>query len=70
MLTSLHLSISSSFTALATSTHNNKDLAPYVLPLALAEQAEGNKGCVETFASFFSKVLFIYLFILYYVMMK
>jgi hypothetical protein len=43
-LASLHLSISSSCTTLATTTHNNKYLAPYVLALALAEQVEGNKG--------------------------
>jgi hypothetical protein len=36
-LTSLHLSISSSYTALATTTHNNKYLAPEVLALVLAE---------------------------------
>jgi hypothetical protein len=47
MLASLHQSISLSCTALATTTHNNKYLAPYVLALALAEWVEGNKGCVE-----------------------
>jgi hypothetical protein len=44
-LASLHLSISSSCTTLATTTHNNKYLAPYMLlALALAKQVEGNKG--------------------------
>jgi hypothetical protein len=50
MLASLHLSISSSYTALTTTTHNNKYLAPYVLALALAERVEGNKGLCRELA--------------------
>jgi hypothetical protein len=51
MLASLHLSISSSCTALATTTHNNKYLAPWVLALALAEWMEGNKGLCREITS-------------------
>jgi hypothetical protein len=50
-LASLHLSISSSCTTLATTTHNNKYLAPYVLALALGEQVEGNKGLCREITS-------------------
>jgi hypothetical protein len=52
MLASLHLSISSSCTKLATTTHNNKYLAPQVLVLALAERAEGNKGLCRELARY------------------
>jgi hypothetical protein len=48
-LASLHLSISSSCIALATTTHN-KYLAPYVLALALAKRVEGNKGLCRELA--------------------
>jgi hypothetical protein len=47
-LASLHLSISSSCIALATTTH--KYLAPYVLALALAKRVEGNKGLCRELA--------------------
>jgi hypothetical protein len=48
MLASLHLSISSSCTTLATTTHNNKYLAPLVLVLALADGWKEIRGCVES----------------------
>jgi hypothetical protein len=48
MLPSLHLSISSSCTTLATTTHNNMYLPPKVL--ALAEWVEGNKGLCRELA--------------------
>jgi hypothetical protein len=50
-LTSLHSTTSSSFTTLATTTHNKKYLLPYVLVLALAELVEGNKGMCREIAS-------------------
>jgi hypothetical protein len=49
-LFSLHSITSSSCTTLATTAHNNKYLAPYVLALALAERAEGNKWLCREFA--------------------
>jgi hypothetical protein len=42
---------SSSCTALATTAHNKKYLAPYVLALALAEWVEGNKRLCREIAS-------------------
>jgi hypothetical protein len=48
-LASLHLSISSSCIALATTTYNNMYVAPYVL--ALAEHVEGNKGLCREITS-------------------
>jgi hypothetical protein len=42
-LASLHSTTSSSCTTLATTTHNKKYLAPYVLALALAEWVEEKK---------------------------
>jgi hypothetical protein len=42
-LASLYSITSSSYTTLATTTHEKKYLAPLVLALALAERVEGNK---------------------------
>jgi hypothetical protein len=50
-LTSLHSTTSSSFTILATATHNKKYLAHYVLALVLAEWVEGNKRLCSEIAS-------------------
>jgi hypothetical protein len=47
MLALLHLLISSSSTALATTTHNNKYLTPSVLALVLAKWVEETNSCVE-----------------------
>jgi hypothetical protein len=49
-LASIH-STTPSCTILATTTHNKKYLAPYVLALALAERVEGNKGLCREIAS-------------------
>jgi hypothetical protein len=58
MLASLHLSISSSCTTLVTTTHNNKYLAPWVLPLA--KRVEGNKRlCREITSDDASKKTFL-----------
>jgi hypothetical protein len=51
MLALLHLVTSSSYTALAKTTHNKKYLAPYVSALALAERVEGNKALCKEIAS-------------------
>jgi hypothetical protein len=50
-LASLHSITSSSYTTLATTTHNKKYLAPYVLALALAKRVEGNKRLCREIAS-------------------
>jgi hypothetical protein len=50
-LASLHSTTSSSYTTLATTTHNKKYPAPWVLALALAERVEGNKRLCREIAS-------------------
>jgi hypothetical protein len=49
-IASLHSTTSSSCTTFATTTHNMKYLAPYILVLALAEWVEGNKGLCREIA--------------------
>jgi hypothetical protein len=49
VLTSLHSTTSSSYTTLATTTHNKKYLAPYVS--VLAKRVEGNKRMCREIAS-------------------
>jgi hypothetical protein len=51
MLALLHLATSSSYIALAKTTHNKKYLAPYMLALVLAERVEGNKELCKEIAS-------------------
>jgi hypothetical protein len=50
-LASLHSTSSSSYTTLASITHNKKYLAPSVLAIALAEWVEGNKKWCREIAS-------------------
>jgi hypothetical protein len=51
VLASLYSKTSSSYTTLATTTHNKKCLAPLVLALPLAKWVEGNKALCREIAS-------------------